>query len=858
MAEIFYTDVSGAVLSKVFGCSFKSINAEMGFNSNPTKFTITVVEENPGDFTLTRASIRDVQEVTFGELSVLGIVDSYERTTLSNSGSGIYTIVIEDMRTVLETVTISNMGTRSLVGAFPASQPQGSLTDVTGSTDHTPVIRHNLIAVSTPSGEPPPDDVNREEEQRVAFGTMFDDVERSVLYYGGREFELDMSAFDTLVDSQGNGISQHSVEGPSRSLISTINEFCNKVGVEWYVTSRRKSVTDEIFVISIRTVDRFAQPEVDTLLTLDDIAALHSDHIISRKDGFEKNDTVTHKYVWGGIRRNLQRPLELDTTPNIFGGLQQFWGFNENGIPLTTPSYIVPGDPPNRRTDTSIQEMENALNGDLDGTMNTERLRELKRYLNSFWGRKFWFNAGPHLEAIPAGWWEGQSRTAGTTTFNDYPNGLSPFFADILLRMSSDDGRYGPFVRLDDILLTYPSGASGSVVPHFVTWAPAVTRSNDIMRWSDIGGADPRVKKYMKCAVAQFGSDIIISLPSPLTRYVIDEETGVVDEARISRHTTLEDAWIPMMDRRVHYGPWSTIDGSDQAIALDARRSGQAAADNFSYGMIESLADRDLVPWAFGGRGVTHASGEFLMGEAAYKKITFRPEEILFQTGQLEVAGIPAVNIGESLQGGSSITEIFIRFDANGITTKYVSNLNTRERGNSSKKGREKRLEDERKEIKDEIEPDDELPEILEDIEDVEDIEDSDLDISDELEDALEETDNLEPQGPSNETLEFIYDKPDGGLGVISVKEGGPFYAVRRLDYQDIDPESYAGGFDITGSFFLSEWTGTRNLAEPDNSPGLLAVGTRVTVSIFSQEGLDGPYLPYMEQTPQVFSPPVT
>jgi hypothetical protein len=279
-----------------------------------------------------------------------------------------------------------------------------------------------------------------------------------------------------------------------------------------------------------------------------------------------------------------------------------------------------------------------------------------------------------------------------------------------------------------------------------------------------------------------------------------------------------------------------------------------------------SNIDRDLVPWAFGGRGVTDEIASANLEDEAAKKVEFKEQDPVFLTGQLEVVGLPAINLSQPLSNtfgrGSltNITEIYVRFDGNGITTRYTAALNSRDRKENDPPDNEQQQIYEEKDISQQQSQldEDEFPEVFDDLAPLDDdLLTSDTDIEEELEEALEETDNAELQGPSDATLEYIYDKPDGGLGVISVKEGGPFYAVRRLDYQDIDPETYAGGFDITGSFFLSEWTGTRNLAEPENSPGLLAVGTRVTVSIFSQEGLDGPYLPYIEQTPQVFSPPV-
>lgn len=96
--------------------------------------------------------------------------------------------------------------------------------------------------------------------------------------------------------------------------------------------------------------------------------------------------------------------------------------------------------------------------------------------------------------------------------------------------------------------------------------------------------------------------------------------------------------------------------------------------------------------------------------------------------------------------------------------------------------------------------------------------------------------------------------KPTGGLGVIvGPSAGGPFYEVRRLNNVDIDSETFSR---FGPGMFLSEWPRVRNLAEPEDSPGLLAPGTRVTISIFKErESSFG--VPVMEQSPQTFAPPL-
>ncbi|MHA2030989.1 MAG: hypothetical protein ACW99Q_16535, partial [Candidatus Kariarchaeaceae archaeon] len=888
LQEILYTETSGVVESDMFGCAFKTVSAETGFNGALSTLNITVVERNPGDFTLDQFSIGDLQNVKIGELSMAGFVDAYERTTIDKAGSGIYSVTIKDARVVMQSTVLSNIGT-------PTSSSN------IGAPRSREAVRHNIINISgNPSGVRASGE-NREELTGMFLDDIIAELEGTVLYYGGREFELDLEDFSNLVDSAGKGVSEQLIQGKTRSLISVINEFTNNVGVSWWVEARQKSVSEDLWVISVMTVDRDANRAGDTIdVTLDVLAELHEGEIISRKDGFESNHTLKRKFIFGGVQRNIELTNELEdelvndgsgnyeVPPVLQRSTGQFWGFDEEGMPLQSPAFTKPSNP-NNRIPTDVNEMEDALNGVLNDTEDLERLRSLKRYLNTHWGRQFWYRINDNTEVIPNGWWVSrivdvplnkQPEFPSSGMFSPYPNGNESFSNDSLLKLSTEDGRYVPFVQLNEfsvtsgeVLFKNNGTAYREFVNHFINWTPTITRSHHIIHDVDVFGDN---KKYMRCSLTQFGRYVVITLPVPLSTYVIDEVTGEINFARITRHGKLDNAWIPVMNRSVHYGPW-TSDGSkendriNELLEIQSRRLLQpyeqrelitlTKGNSFKNGRVLSNIDRDLVPWAFGGRGVTDEIASANLEDEAAKKVEFKEQDPVFLTGQLEVVGLPAINLSQPLSNtfgrGSltNITEIYVRFDGNGITTRYTAALNSRDRKENDPPDNEQQQIYEEKDISQQQSQldEDEFPEVFDDLAPLDDdLLTSDTDIEEELEEALEETDNAELQGPSDATLEYIYDKPDGGLGVISVKEGGPFYAVRRLDYQDIDPETYAGGFDITGSFFLSEWTGTRNLAEPENSPGLLAVGTRVTVSIFSQEGLDGPYLPYIEQTPQV------
>lgn len=789
MATVIYDDTLGARTTKVFGCSFKSITAQMGFNSQPIVFTVTVVEENDQDFTLDREDVRSVQSVSFGALSILGIVQSWEKTTIDPNGTGIYVVRLTDCRTVLDSASIANVY---------VDQPESEVA----------LIDSNVVYVGSRDTE----GSNREEDKGILFSTIIERVEVATLNYGDNVFEVDMSALNDLANWRGEGIDQYYIEGEVRSLVSTITEFCNAVGAEWWVESRRKSVVDDTIIIEIKVVRRLDGIDNPTAIEMDELVTLHSNHIIRRKDGYENQDATTNKVIWGGIKRKLDQVNGVE--------IEQFWGFNELGQPLPSPSYTMPDEPQYRRIDTTIEEMENALNGDLNDTMDADQLAALKRYIDDVWGKRFYFalnkntmsDSGQDLsdypEIILAGWWEGYA----------YPHGTVQFDPDVLIKLTTEDGRWGPFVHLSEVFLTGSGTVESPTEVYYVTWAPLVQNSNNfISRESE---------SYMKCTLEQYGRYIIMVLPVALTRYYLDSETGELDINRFTRHDSLSKAWTPIMDRGIHYGPWSNTSFARNRVPLPGRA--------------EVSVDKDLVPWTFGVRGMLHVTAMDQLTEMAAQKIDTLPGLAIINTGQLEVAGIPQVNIGQGIGLGGSITEIFIRFDNNGVTTRYVMNLYTRELGEFKRK---KQAELEKDHIYEEQKPEDKFPEIKDDLES-----------PPEPESAPEEEEEL--PGLDDDGMKYVYEKPEGGLGIVDIKEGGPFYTVRRINHKDIDPNTFAGGLNITGNYFLAEWNNVRNLAEPVTSPGLLPLGTKVTVKIFAEDDETGPYTPYMEQTPQVFSPP--
>jgi hypothetical protein len=274
-----------------------------------------------------------------------------------------------------------------------------------------------------------------------------------------------------------------------------------------------------------------------------------------------------------------------------------------------------------------------------------------------------------------------------------------------------------------------------------------------------------------------------------------------------------------------------------------------------------SFIDDDLVPWSFsnGGSNNDDATNNLLEFLKKQDGVRLPPKESFSEDfGSIEVADVP---LAEVLLREIIVTSLNISFGIDGIKTRYKivptvssatinsSNINDKLRALGAEVDSLVQKVNKIKIPRFKTPPNQKPHKVIERI-----INSKIKPIKDEIAKIQKADQELKLTQPD---MEFIYNKPEGGLGVIeSIDTGGPFYNVRRLNYADIDPETFAGGLNITTSYFLTEWKHVRNLAEDDNSPGYLLVGTRVTVSIFSDSEF-GPFIPYMEQSPQTFSPPV-
>jgi hypothetical protein len=383
----------------------------------------------------------------------------------------------------------------------------------------------------------------------------------------------------------------------------------------------------------------------------------------------------------------------------------------------------------------------------------------------------------------------------------------------------ASDGRWPSYIELPKL----PTSTSRKQY----TWASKIISSVNHISITTTNNKIKETKHYIKAEIRQYNNYYIIMLPGQLLRITTTDNKTTLDII-----TNLNNAFVSSVNSAQLYGPFVVSNGK----LLD--ENSEDFITSLSEGskfQVKNIINNRLVPETFSKNGELSktASLEVMKAFLVKNLLTLdRPTRSAYQFGSLTVAGLPAKEAfdGLTFPDGSFLNRISINFDTDGIkTTYYVQTPDPKE------------LTNKEEDIEEEIPGVEEVPEPKK--EEVK-IDEPKLE-SDPKQNTL-----------SDKELEYIYKKPEGGQGIIVDKEGtSPFYTVRRTNYGDIDSQTFAGGLNITNSYFLAEWEHTRNLSEPEDSPGLLLPGTRVNVSIFSESADHGPYLFSFDSTPSNSAP---
>lgn len=660
------------VAYSLFGGSVVSLNAQFGINSTPS----TVVVDIVSDVGILNIQTRGFVEFAIGSFDFKGIVQSWDRAEIDLAGTGVYQIKLTDTKPVLEAAQV-------VVGS--------AFID----------YGRNIISVRPTT--------SKQIIEGIPFSLIKQKIELSTLKYGKTDYKV---LFDFTLTSRGPTL-EYTVENSVSSLSDLITRIADDHGLDWYVQTT--SLDNLIKRISIKFLNR-RQPST---ATFDTLKKLHEGEIIRYHAGRENRDTIIKTVLVGGLRNYLHE------TEGVLW--KQFWGFKPTpsapivdkcALIFASDSYTTPVLQP----EFTIALMEKIINKEYqDKEFTEEQIQRVMSYANEFWGRRFYAkitpasaldsNGLPWIIPASAGWWEGDSPPV---CFDH--NGQ--------LKFETDDGRWVTFVQLplpgvressivsfqwDDTLYSNPNTHIGpepstNFLHGRTVWVKAtmevfgsyfvitlaaplrikritqnaigasIAIAEIIARTKVIESFDRRVNG-IKASINQSGNQTPIDLKADINtvidgpgtteqdyvqknadiralceKYVVQET--VIQETRMQ---SVEKVWLALLDQTKTYGPWSN--------------------PNLSIGKTELIIDQTLVPWSFGYHGITNALGIADMNKAAAERIrSITDTTTEADTMELQVAGVPKINIGTQLNTTGTLTNITITISPNGITTTYKSN----------------------------------------------------------------------------------------------------------------------------------------------------------------------------------------
>ena len=657
----------------LFGAKVKSLNSTLGINQNPTVVTVSVIEDGSN----ISISNREVVDISVGEFQFRGIVQSWSKVKVDIAGKNIYQVRITDTKPVLSSAQV-------IIGS-------------SFNNDHTQAFDYgdNIISVIFATVS--------EIADGVPYSSIKTVVESSTIKYGGETYTVN---FNFTLPTRGSTV-EYSLKGRALTLLEFISQIADDHGLNWYVTTS----TDNVISINM-----YGRTNI-TDMTMNQLAALHQNAIIRRHEGEENRDSVQKIVLLGGYRTYL----------NYTNGLlwSQFWGFDERGNKRLRPVYdleVMKAVVNNDFTSEDYTEQE---------------VQKILSYANEFWGRKFISLITPKKVVgsdgrswvIPtsAAWDEDENivydQGGGIPAF--LRSNEVKFDRDGQTKFQTNDGRWITFVTLP----LPGSRATSSITQFTYQWDDELFSNTNshingdgeiFMKSSleivdDFGELEYWLERFIAyllnlsnfttvgSALSGFfiaNSDISLIVRIDFTRFVITHTNtissiaegtlvytdaaknelsenfrdeyflltlatplrikemiiteGEKDVITKSRLQTFDRAYLSLLDQRETYGPWT-----NRPTAV---------------GRTNVIINKSLTPWTFGYRGISSAVGASLLDRVARAKIkTVTDVTMDAKTAELEVAGYPAINIGDQLQTTGVITSINIVFAINGIRTTYKS-----------------------------------------------------------------------------------------------------------------------------------------------------------------------------------------
>lgn len=860
-------DANGKFIrQRMLGCYMKTLNSKLGLNSVPTQVSLKLVEDPAlGDrFRLKDKpdrGIRTITQVNFGGLSLYGFVQSWNESVVDLAGTGVYDVRVTDTRPVLDAIQVFLNGSMRVdYGENTANVWPENADDITFGVRWSRIVDYVMFDASYPivypSGHDPAND----------FYPAVMPVSGVYRFYryGDASFIVDLKEIPVEPRTYNMKLREYRIPGAAMSLSEVITQACEDNGLEWYVETFRHSGFYRIVVKTLKRTIMGASAPVN----MDSLAKAHEGHVERRTDGFENRDALNRAVVVGSQRQFLWEV-------NGFHW-EQFWGFHDKksydrGKPSRPRLQPYLSIQLGRFNDNDLDVIEkpipmkwiwSALYGtDEEQAEIPEEYREgIRAYGGEYWGRKFYMkvpqefrdsildengNYGLYVETFNAAPWEQPG----------FPANLRADRA--IEKFCTDDGRWITFVELPKLWARHVQAYNGDFTWMFDTGMSIGTFSDEFKHHDSVY-IGPFGKLYMKATCEIQDGYFILTLDQPLVTNVkvkwwtknaeggegepnlalgssssfiihvaeADSPDQLTEHERTTsaRVENIAKSWVAIIDKRYSYGPW----GTDDFVPIEQRK----------HGKTRILVDTSISPWTFAERGDKFADMVKVMGEVAKAKIFASATQVVtVDSGELTVAGAPAVNLGKEIGTGANITDINIMFGQNGVRTTYKVNQFTGEFG---------RLERQYRELLDSLRR--AAAQRL-------NTHFSSIDLV-----AVDkEVKTVKPRQLANNGVRRVYKMgPQGGKGKIvgrSMQGGG--YNIERTDYE---PPTVVQEADGTVKTYYDEgkehaWYNVPNLAEPDGA-GYLREGTVVSVQI-AGESMLGPFKPYINHTPETFMPPL-
>lgn len=287
-----------------FGASVNSYTANLGWNAQPSQFTVRVAEDLKNGDSYTFPQPGSIYYFSHGALNFGGHVQAPVRKN-DFGGNPIYEIVVIDPRNVLQAVQLilndyngATTAVPNLWNVFGYWENQGfgySHVNDTGMPLYlitSAVAYFNSLVLNDVNGYGGP------------------------IRFMGNIYRVDLSALPGVTND-------YRISSPTVSLLDLILEVCNESGHDAFFELISRPTGDWI---TLRTVSRVFQPDLTRIRAF----IGNSEGAESTEVGLELRDEVTSSFLVGGNKISLFQQVDNET-PGLAATIWQYWGLNSAG-----------------------------------------------------------------------------------------------------------------------------------------------------------------------------------------------------------------------------------------------------------------------------------------------------------------------------------------------------------------------------------------------------------------------------------------------------------------------------------------------------------------------------------------------